>query len=88
MNEEKRIEQLTNRIISGKHIVCYNETLYELRIPSLDLKLEADLVYNEVYENNLYNDFILQEDLKHYLINFKLIPYLYDDMVKDNEHDS
>ena len=85
MNEEKRIEQLTNRIISGKHIVCYNETLYELRIPSLDLKLEADLVYNEVYENNLYNDFILQEDLKHYLINFKLIPYLYDDMVKDNE---
>ncbi len=43
------------------------------------------MVYNEVYEDNLYKDFILSEDLKHYLINFKLISPLHDEIVKDNE---
>lgn len=85
MNEDKLIEQLVHRIISGKQIVRYQNNLYELRNPSLDLKLEADLVYTDVYENNLYQDFILLEDLKHYLINFKIISPLHDQIIKDNE---
>jgi hypothetical protein len=85
VNEDKSIEQLVHRIISGKQIIKYEDSLYELRTPSLDLKLEADLVYNEVYEDNLYKDFILIEDLKHYLINFKIISSLHTEIVKDNE---
>lgn len=51
------------RIISGYLIFKYNgETLY-LIYPSLSLKYEAELFYDEMYENYKFSDWITQEDI-------------------------
>jgi hypothetical protein len=65
----KNIEQLVHRILSKKQVLSYGNDLLVLYSPSLDLQVEADIVYQDTYESNLYNDFILEEDLIQYLIS-------------------
>lgn len=69
-----KLEQITNRVLSGKQVLIVDNTLYELRSPSIDLKIESDLLYNKEYENLLYSeDFIHQSNIDELLIELGLI---------------
>ena len=81
----KNIEQLVHRILSKKQVLSYGNDLLCLISPSINLQIEADIIYQETYESNLYNDFILEEDLIQYLINAKIILPNYQQIVSDNE---
>lgn len=73
MNETRKYEILVHRILSGKQVFSHNNNTYELRKPSLSLKMKADLLYVSAYENNIYSDFILIEDIDELLIETNII---------------
>ena len=73
MNETRKHEILVHRILSGKQVFSHNNNTYELRKPSLSLKMRADLVYTSAYEDNIYSDFILMEDIDYLLIETNII---------------
>lgn len=76
MNESRNNEKLVHRILSGKLIFLSNDILYELRKPSLSIKMEADFLYFSTYEDNLYNDnFWLAEDIENLLIELNILYY-------------
>lgn len=69
-----KIEQITNRILSGKQIIVSENDIYELRSASIDLKIQSDILYNKEYENLLFSeDFIHQDDIDSLLIDLGLI---------------
>lgn len=68
------IEKIVNRILSGKQLIEYEDTLYELRNADINIKLRANMLYDKEYEDNLYSDiFILEEDIEDLLLDLKLI---------------
>jgi hypothetical protein len=83
--DNKQIEYLANRILAGKKIFSYQNSQYEIRKPSLKIKVEADILYQETYENNLFNDFILLEDVPFLCIDIGLISHNYEQSLKDYE---
>lgn len=85
MIDSKHIEYTVNRILAGKKFFSYDNTQYEIVKPKLDLKLKADLLYQETYNNNLFNDFILLEDISVLSIDIGLISYGYEKTLKDYE---
>ena len=83
--ETKNIEQLVHRILSKKQVLSYGNDLLCLCSPSINLQVDADMIYQDIYESNLYNDFILEEDLLQYLINAKIILPNHQQIVQDTE---
>ena len=81
----KNIEQLVHRILSKKQVLSYGNDLLVLYSPSLDLQVEADIVYQDTYESNLYNDFILEEDLIQYLISALILLPNHEKILKDTD---
>jgi len=81
----KNIEQLVHRILSKKQVLSYGNDLLVLYSPSLDLQVEADIVYQDAYESNLYNDFILEEDLIQYLIGAKILLPQHEQIVNNTQ---
>lgn len=75
--DSKNIEYLIHRILSGKNIFTYDNTQYELHKPSLSLRLQSDLIYRNTYENNLFNDFWLLEDIPSLAIDIGILDYGY-----------
>jgi hypothetical protein len=75
------LEKLIHRIISGKQLINYENSLYELLSASMEIKLKSFIVYDEFYENNLFSDsFLLEEEIKKLLIDLEI---LYIDYEKD-----
>lgn len=64
MNDSRINEILVRRILSGKQVFSYNDNFYELRKPSLDLQIQADVLYQSAYDDNIFNNFLLSEDLE------------------------
>ena len=57
MNEDnKELEFLANRILLGKYIFIYENKRYYQTIPTLDIKVSADFLYEQTYEENVFND--------------------------------
>lgn len=73
MNDSRKNESLVHRILSGKQIIVDEDNLYELRKPSLSLKMRSDLLYEKSYEDNIYNDFWLLEDIESLLFDLQLV---------------
>ena len=77
MNDSRNNEILVHRILSGNYIFNYQDRFYELRKPSLALKMRADLLYVTTYEDNLYNNFWFLEDIEHLLFELNILHYSY-----------
>ena len=56
------------RILCGYLIFFYSGERYELRYPSNQLKYEANLLYNNIMNDEKYGDWIRQENLNRVLI--------------------
>lgn len=68
---QDQLKHLLHEILSGKKTVFYRNQRYVLTNPSLDIVLEADLIYAQHYNNNLYNDkFLYLENITNELIKY------------------
>jgi hypothetical protein len=85
VTDNKQIEYLANIILAGKKIFSYQDTRYEIRKPSLQIKVDADILYQETYETNLFNDFILLEDVPFLCIDIGIISNNYEQTLNDYE---
>lgn len=81
----KEIELLVHRIISGKQVFTFKDSIYELRKSSIDVKIMGDLLYQQFYDSNLYSGYILEEDKDIFLISNQLINPSYKDILKQLE---
>jgi len=66
------LELLLYRILSGKILFSYQGEQYELRSPSHNIRYQAQLIYNNIINDEKYNDWIREEDLTFLLINLGL----------------
>lgn len=71
MNDED-FSLLLYRIISGKLYFSYNHEIYELRSPDNEIKYKAQLLYNNIINEEKYNDWIRQDYLDNILISLGL----------------
>lgn len=55
-------DKLLSRIIAGFLYVEYDNKLYILKQPSSSIKYKADLLYDKIYQDNLYSDWLLLQD--------------------------
>lgn len=85
MIDTRNTEYIIHRILAGKKFFSYNNIQYEIIKPSLALRLQADFVYQEAYEDNLFNDFLLLDDIPALSINIGLISHNYDQIIKDHD---
>ena len=66
------IELLLYRIFSGKLFFFYKNDKYELRSPSIDIRYEAQLLYQNIIHDEKYNDWLREENLEKILITLGL----------------
>lgn len=81
MDEDRRIQYLVHRILSGTLIFKREGKTLELRSPSLELKYTSDVLYKYNYEQNIY-EFILREDIRPLLLKAGYITSFHDEDVK------
>lgn len=77
MNESRTNESLVHRILSGKFIFSHDDTIYELIKPSLNLKMRADLLYQTTYQENIYENFLFNEDIEPLLFDLNILYFGY-----------
>lgn len=63
---------ILTRIISGYLIFKYKDQTLYLLYPSLELKYEAELFYNEIYDQYKFSDWITEDDILSILRDNKL----------------
>lgn len=85
MLNNKEVESLVHRILSGKLIFNFENNLLELRKPNLSLKLKSDILYKESHEHNLYENFWLLEDIPNLSIDIGLLSPSYKEDIKKLE---
>jgi hypothetical protein len=78
VNDSRTNEILVRRILSGKQVFSYSDNFYELRKPSLDLQIQADVLYQSAYDDNIFNNFLLSEDLEPLLYETDILFLGYD----------
>lgn len=71
MNDAE-IELILYRIFSGKLYFFYKNEKYELRSPDIDTRYEAQLLYNNILNDEKYNEWLREENLDRILINLGL----------------
>ena len=67
MNDDY-LESLLDRILCKKLLVFYKNEKYELIQPTFEIKYEADLIYENIINDEKFNDWIRQYDLVETLI--------------------
>lgn len=76
------INGIINRIISKKIYFYYKDTLYYYKFPDIDIKLQADLLYDETFEQLKFDDIILEENLDYYLQEYEIVNFSLKDHLK------
>lgn len=71
MNDED-FELLLCRILCGKLYFTYNSDIYELRSPDNEIKYKAQILYNNIINEEKYNQWIRASDLDNILISLGL----------------
>lgn len=66
------LEQSIHRIISGKLLFYHNNCLYTLLYPNISLKYKADLIYENILNDEKYNTWIRSDQLEQYMINLEI----------------
>jgi hypothetical protein len=83
--DKENISLYLSRILSGFYYFVYGDKRYKLIYPDMTIKYQAELFANEQYELNKFNEWILDDDIIHYLVNAGLWDYTGDVMLKKLE---
>jgi len=79
------LELLLYRVLSGKILFTYKNEQYELKNSSVDIKYEAQILYDSIINDEKYNDWIRAEDLDNMLISLGLWSKDTNNIIKDIE---
>lgn len=79
------LELLLFRVLSGKILFTYKNEQYELKNSSIDIKYEAQILYDSIINDEKYNDWIRAEDLDDMLISLGLWSKDTNKIIKDIE---
>lgn len=80
---ENDLELLLYRILSGKTIFFYNNERYILQAPSLDIKYEASLIFDNIINEEKYHDWIREENAVNVMMSLGLWNLHTDKALKD-----
>jgi hypothetical protein len=83
--DSKILHLYLSRILSGFYIFIYNDTKYKLVYPDISLKYNAELYADLEYETNKYNEWIKDEEIVSYLVDFGQWSWNGDDILKKME---
>lgn len=83
--DDHELEVLIYRIISGYQYIKLNNDVYKLVSPNIDLKIAANLLYDTIYQENLYSGFILKENLSELLVETETVSTTFDTDIKITE---
>ena len=83
--DSKTLHLYLSRILSGFYIFIYNDTRYKLVYPDISLKYNAEIYSDLEYENNKYNEWIQDEEIVSYLVDFGQWSWNGDDILKKME---
>lgn len=78
-------ENLIDRIISGYQLIKYNNIFYKLIKPTIDLKIAANILRQDTYNDNLYSGLLSKENLKDFLVSSGIISDNFDEQLKITE---
>lgn len=84
MNDNE-LEVLINRIISGYQYITINDRVYKLVNPDIHLKVAADILYQKHYQDNLFEDFILEESVLEILMSTESVSRTFKDDLRTTE---
>ena len=83
--DQRTIGLYLSRILSGYLVFLYNNQLYKLIYPDINIRYNAEIYVQEIYDTIKYNDWINEDDILGYLINIGLWPHNGDDILKKLE---
>ena len=87
MNDEE-VSTLIDRIILGKNIFTIENIKYYLINPNIEIKIKSNLIYEKIYEENLYDSSFVDPDRLDFMLKLNgIIPSDYDKVVKKLEKD-
>lgn len=72
--DDRLISLYLSRILSGYYVFIFNNQKYKLLYPSIDIKYQAELLAQEEFDKNKYNDWMTKESLLYSLISLGLWP--------------
>jgi len=75
-------DKLLSRIIAGFLYIEHDGKIYILRRPSSALKYRADILYEKIYNDNLYSDWFLLQDVEHILVENGVWRFQNNDVLK------
>ena len=78
-------EILIYRIISGKTIFNFHNEEYELHAPSLDIKYKAALLYDNILNEEKFDDWFREEYATNIMISMEIWNIQTDNMLKQLE---
>lgn len=73
---------LLSRIMAGFLYIYYENKLYKLLSASTDIKYRADVIYQQIYNDNLYSDWILMQDTEMILADNGVWRFQNNDLLK------
>lgn len=74
-NQNKDI--LLYRILSGINIISVDSATYYVKTPSRLVKYKAALYYDQLHEDNLFDEWTTREEAERYLIHISVLPSAY-----------
>lgn len=83
--ENKQASLYLSRVLSGQYIFLYNNTIYKLVYPSIDIKYRAELYALDHYDQNKYNNWIKDDEILHLLVDAGLWTYDGDSKLEEIE---
>jgi len=83
--ENKKVEHIVNRILYGNYVFSHQDQKYRIQKPCLWLRVQSDTLYEETYEENLFSDFVLLEDIPNISISLGIIPFNYKEEITSLE---
>jgi hypothetical protein len=81
------IELLLNRIFVGSLFFNFKNELYELKYASNQIKYQSNLIYQNIINEERFDEWIREENIVYYMINAGLWTHQTDSMIKKTEKD-
>lgn len=70
--DNKDIVLYLSRILSGHYTFIYDKQRYKLIYPDMEVKYDAEIYAQEIYDDNKFNDWITDEEIVDFLISVGL----------------
>lgn len=84
--DKRTLSLYLSRILSGQYVFTYNNTIYKLVYPDINLKYEADLYAQQEYDKSKFNDWLTDESIVYWLIDAGLWSFDSDKKIEQLEN--